>query len=174
MTALPATPPLPQDDCPFTADELTQLRETFALSEADVELLLGGAAFIFEQAAYATTPPETLCSELMTVGVEEAPARAFGAAWQAGAVECVAALKDASVLAPQRLAGVDWNVCVATAASTGERSQSAQAILELRLETPKPVGEPARESIAVQLGVPEVASLLGKLDQIQTQYDKLV
>ena len=40
------------------------MRELFGLSAAQLDVLLGGCNFIFEQAAYATTPPEQLNVEL--------------------------------------------------------------------------------------------------------------
>ena len=48
----------------FSDDEREQMRALFELTEPQIDLLLGSCAFIFEQAAYATTPPENLRTEL--------------------------------------------------------------------------------------------------------------
>ena len=96
----------------FTDNETARLREVFSLDEAQVELLLGGSAFIFEQAAYEMTPPETLQTELIAAGVSDEHAQAFCTVWQSGAAECVASLKqERSVLAPRHLTSIDWQLC---------------------------------------------------------------
>ena len=100
----------------------------FSLSQEQLELLLGGSAFIFEQAAYATTPPEDLRSELNAAGLTDGVAAAFSSTWQLGADECVRRLKEQSVLAPlqerHRL-----QLCVGTAAIVGVKD--ARALLQL-------------------------------------------
>ena len=108
----------------------------FSLSQEQLELLLGGSAFIFEQAAYATTPPEDLRSELNAAGLTDGVAAAFSSTWQLGADECVRRLKEQSVLAPLQLSGIDWQLCVGTAASSGGRGQDAHALLQLELSPP--------------------------------------
>ena len=77
----------------------------FSLNAEQLDLVLSGSAFIFEQAAYATTPPEDLRAELETAGLGTDAAHAFSSTWQLGAAECVQRLKDMSVLAPLQLSG---------------------------------------------------------------------
>jgi hypothetical protein len=90
------------------------------------------------------------------------------------------------VLAPLQLSSVGWNLCVGTAASDGERAQSAHAILELELSSSTPQGrgeegtEEASETtskagrpVHLRMGREEMASLLTKLDTIQGQMDRL-
>ena len=115
------------------------MREVFELDAAQLELLLGICTFIFEQAAYATTPPDKLRDELMAAGLEEEHANAFGAVWQNGAADCVAALKERSTsIAPLQLASVDWQLCVGSAGSGGYRGQAPHTVLQLDLEAPSP------------------------------------
>ena len=172
----------------FSAAETEQMREMFGLDAAQLDTLLGGCHFIFEQAAYGTTPPEQLEVELIGAGVSEAHAAAFAATWQAGAAECVRRLKETAVLAPASLTGVDWQLCVGTAGSGGERGQSAHSILELSLTTQQPAGafgassEPPPSSAAgaqverklhLRVGREGMVDLLSKLDKVQAQIDKL-
>jgi len=157
----------------FSDDELVQLREAFGLGEAELELLLGLSAFVFEQAAYATTPPETLRTELLDAGLAEEHALAFCSVWQAGAAECVQALKERSVLAPSSLAAVDWQLCVGTADSNGGRTPAAYAMLELELATAVPEGKEVRTPVHARLSIDEMAGLLRKLDTVQGQMDRL-
>ena len=98
---------------------------------------MGGSAFIFEQAAYATTPPEDLrFLELNAAGLTDGVAAAFSSTWQLGADECVRRLKEQSVLAPLQLSGIDWQLCVGTAASSGGRG--CRMLMLLQLESPPP------------------------------------
>ena len=169
----------------FSETEMEQMRSLFGLSALQMELLLGGCAFIFEQAAYATTPPGDLRTELTAAGIGEDAARAFSSTWQAGAAECVQKLKDQSVLAPLQLSGVDWQLCVGTAASAGERGQSSHTCLQLDLEplsasgssgggggADSGVGVDSGLHMHMRLGREEMSGLLGKLDLIQAQMDR--
>ena len=83
----------------FSDAETAQMLTLLSLSTSDLELMLGGCTFIFEQAAYATTAAESLGVELIGAGVSEAHANAFAATWQAGAAECVQLLKENAVYA---------------------------------------------------------------------------
>ena len=64
-----------------------------------------------------------------------------------------------------------------TAGSGGERGQSAHSILELALTTEQPHGAAGSSSgeqkIHLRLGKEGMVDLLGKLDKIQAQIDKL-
>ena len=99
------------------------------------------------------------------------------------------------MLAPSTLSAVDWQLCVATAGSGGERGQSAHSILELALTTQQPAGAAplptaaagaasaagattdatasAERKIHLRIGKEGMTELLGKLDKIQQQIDKL-
>ena len=162
----------------FTEEEREQMRTLFELNAAQLDLLLGSCAFILEQAAYATTPPESLRTELEGAGMAEGPAHAFSATWQTGASECVARLKEKSVLAPLQLSSVDWQLCVGTAGGGGEKGQAAHALLQLELAATAADGDaagvaPGSRSIHLRMGREELSTLLGKLDTIQTQLDRL-
>lgn len=98
----------------FSEAEQAQMLELFGIASTQLEVLLGGCNFIFEQAAYATTEPEKLNVELIGAGVSEDHARAFAATWQAGATDVVRRLKEGAVLAPSHLTGIDWQLCVGT------------------------------------------------------------
>jgi hypothetical protein len=137
-------------------------------------VLLGGCAFILEQAAYATTPPETLQAELGDAGVSEEHAQAFGAVWEEGAAQCVAALKENAVLAPQQLAAIDWQLGVSTAGGQGQRTQAAHSVLQLELSKPSADGKGADTvPVHMRLNTEQMSDLLGRLDTIQGQMDKL-
>ena len=150
--------------------------ELFSLTATQLEVLIGGCRFIFEEAAYNTTQVEQLNVELIGAGMSEEAARAFAATWQAGAGECVRRLKEASILAPSQLTSVDWQICVGTAGSGGERGQSAHSILELGLTTQQPPsaeGGSGAETIHLRMGRDGLVDFLAKLDKIQAQIDKL-
>ena len=69
----PKRVPPEQDEIPITsAEEREQIQQLFELSAAQLELLLGGCAYIFEQAAYATTPADGLHAELTAAGLADA------------------------------------------------------------------------------------------------------
>ena len=92
---------------------------------------------------------------------------------------------------------MDWQLCVGTAGSGGQRGQSAHSIIELQLTTQQPAGSSGGASsggasggagggagsggagsveerkVHLRVGREGLTELLGKLDQIQTQIDKL-
>ena len=164
----------------FSAEETEQMQSIFGLSDTQVDTLLGSSAFILEQAAYYTTPPEDLRTDLLSAGLAEDAARAFSSTWQAGASACVQQLKESSVLSPLQLSGVDWQLCVGSAASDGERGQTAHALLQLDLAPPpgatagggEAPGE-ERRAVHLRMGRAELEGLLSKLDLIQAQMDRL-
>lgn len=158
----------------FSAEEMSQMRDLFGLSEADHELLVGSCAFVFEQAAHTTVPPETLRLELIGAGVAEAHARVFSSVWEAGAAECVRQLKERAVLAPEHLNAVDWSLCIHTGGSDGTRAQTAHSLLQLEVASASPDGSTlAREPLHMQMDAARMAHLLTRLDTIQTQFDRL-
>ena len=174
-------PLLPSEQEAFSTGETEQLREAFGLGESDLELLLGVGAFIFEQAAYSITPPETLRTELLDAGLAEEAALACSTVWLGGAAECVQALKERSVLAPASLAGLDWQLRLGTAHSNGGRTPAGHAVLQLELERQVPASSASatggvhamRTPVQVQLDAEAMAGLLRKLDVIQGQMDRL-
>ena len=79
-----------------------------------------------------------------------------------------------AVLAPTRLSGVDWQLCIGTASSDGLTAQQPHAILQLELNTPTPQdAEGEKRSLQMQVDRPKVQELLGKLDAIQGSLDGL-
>lgn len=71
-------------------------------------------------------------------------------------------------------------IIAGTSSSGGERGQSAHSILELALTTEQPAGSlPAgsagggERKLHLRLGKEGMVDLLGKLDKIQAQIDKL-
>ena len=134
----PLQPARPQTETTFSEAEATQLCELFELSEDQLTLLLSGSSYIFEEGAYATTPPAKLAAELVEAGVEHEQAEVFAAVWRDGAEEYIQQCKVNSVLAPQQLTAVDWQLAVDTADSSGARAQRGHALLELRLANAAP------------------------------------
>ena len=110
----------------FSEDEEAQLQGLFELGEEQLATLLSACSFIFEQAAYATTPPDSLRDELLKAGVQQEQAEAFAATWREEGAAFVQQLKERAALAPQHLHAIDWAVCVGTASSAG-RVQQPQA-----------------------------------------------
>mmetsp|Transcript_18131 Transcript_18131/g.36921 ORF Transcript_18131/g.36921 Transcript_18131/m.36921 type:complete len:204 (+) Transcript_18131:107-718(+) len=158
----------------FSAEEEAALCELFGFSDEQLELLLSSCSFIFEQAAYLATAPVKLGDELLKAGVQEEPATAFGEVWQEEGAKLVERLRERAVLAPTRLSGVDWQLCIGTASSDGLTAQQPHAILQLELNTPTPqdvVGE--KRSLQIQVDQPRMQELLGKLDAIQGSFDGL-
>jgi hypothetical protein len=205
LTALPTancTCTRAQGTSCFSEAETEQMGSLFSLNAEQLDLVLSGSAFIFEQAAYATTPPEDLRAELETAGLGTDAAHAFSSTWQLGAAECVQRLKDMSVLAPLQLSGVDWQLCVGTAASSGARGQESHTLLQLELSPPlggggdgggggggggdgggagaeeraAAGGEGGRgeaQMVHMRLGREDMSAFLEKLDVIQSQMDRL-
>ena len=83
-------------------------------------------------------------------------------------------LRDRAVLAPTRLSGVDWQLCIGTASSDGLTAQQPHAILQLELNTPTPQdAEGEKQSLQMQVDRPKMQELLGTLDAIQASLDGL-
>jgi len=158
----------------FSADEEAALCELFGFSGDQLELLLSSCAFIFEQAAYSATAPAKLGDELLKAGVEEAPATAFGEVWQQDGAKLMERLRERAVLAPSRLTGVDYQLCAATSSSDGHLGSEPYAILQLELSTPTPQdSEGEKRSVQMRLDKAKMQEILGKLDVIQGQMDRL-
>ena len=158
----------------FSVEEEAALCELFGFSDEQLELLLSSCSFIFEQAAYLATAPAKLGDELLKSGVEEEPATTFGEVWQEEGAKLMERLRDRAVLAPTRLSGVDWQLCIGTASSDGLVAQQPHAILQLELNTPSPQdAEGENRSLQMQVDRPKMQELLGTLDAIQASLDGL-
>jgi len=159
----------------FSDAETAQLCELFELNGSQLQLLLSGCSYIFEEGAYATTPPAKLVAELVEAGVEHEQADIFAGVWRDGAEEFILQSKNHSVLAPQYLSAVDWQLAVETAHSSGARGQCGHALLELRLSSGAPMASSdSAHSVHMRLGKAELEELLAQLDKIQAQMDALV
>jgi hypothetical protein len=140
-------PLLPSEQEAFSNAETEQLREAFGLGESDLELLLGVGAFIFEQAAYSITPPETLRTELLDAGLA-------GLDWQLrlGTAHSNGGRTPAGHAVLQL--ELERQVPASSASATG----GVHAM---------------RTPVQVQLDAEAMAGLLRKLDVIQGQMDRL-
>jgi len=164
-----------QTESAFSDAETAQLCELFELNGSQLQLLLSGCSYIFEEGAYATTPPAKLVAELVEAGVEHEQADIFAGVWRDGAEEFILQSKNHSVLAPQYLSAVDWQLAVETAHSSGARGQCGHALLELRLSSGAPMASSdSAHSVHMRLGKAELEELLAQLDKIQAQMDALV
>jgi len=122
----------------FSEEETQQLCELLNLTAEDLQLLLDGSSYIFEEGAYTSVPPAKLGTELVEAGVEHERAEVFAAVWRDGADAYIHQCKVNSVLSPQHLSGIDWQLAIQTADSSGARSQQGLALLELHLTSDRP------------------------------------
>ena len=122
----------------FTKAELVQLCELLGLSDEELTLLLSTSSYIFEEGAYSTDSPMKMAAELMEAGVYHEQAKVYATVWREGAEDYIQQCKTNSVLAPQHLSAIDWQLTVKTAASGGTYSQRALALLQFRLASAGP------------------------------------
>lgn len=132
-----------QAEAIFSETEASQLCELFNLSNDDLELLLAGSSYIFAEGGYVAMPSVKLASELVEAGIRHEQAEVFASVWREGADEYIEQCKKLSILAPQRLSGIDWQLLVETADSAGTRSQRGFALLQLQLTADAPVRMPS-------------------------------
>ena len=124
----------------FSDEEEAQLCSLFALSDADLRLVLDGCCYVFEQAAYTSTGPEPLYALLLEAGFDEPHGKALGRMWAVEAPAFVARLK-ARTLGGPALVGTDYQLNLVVGGSALTRLQKPSALVELSIAHPPQDGQ---------------------------------
>jgi len=140
-------------------------------------LLLEGAAYVFETAAFHALKSAALGQALLALGVAEATAVAVVQVWAAESPAALARLRARAPNAPQQLLGSQWRISLpigraglASAGADAAAKREAVATLELLLGPPD--AAPQR-SVALELPRAGLLSMLEALDGVQAQLDAL-
>ena len=87
----------------FTSKEKQQLCNRFGLTIVELQLVLDGCSYIFEQATYSSIAPDTLVDVLQSVGCDEIHAKAAGRVWALEGAGFISRLKSTRTLGTRHL-----------------------------------------------------------------------
>lgn len=165
----------------FQDDERDQLRTIFKLSTQELDLVLDGCCFIFEQAAFTSTGPEPLVAVLQNAGFDEAHAKVVGKIWAEGAPGFVEKLKNRTLGAPT-LVDTDYHLNLTLGVHDLSRTQEPTAIFELSVTDPSKGNsltsahkdiEGGVEKVSLEFGHEELYGFFNQLEAVQRQLDNL-
>ena len=139
---------------------------------ATIRVLLEGAAYLLETAAFHNLKTAALGQALLQSGLGEAQAVMFGAVWTAGSAAVVTRLRSRPLGAPLVLQGSSYRVALGLGSTAGTDLRETSAVIDLELAEGASA-DIGREVLSLELGRAGLADLLAKLDAIQTQVDSL-
>ncbi|GMI51550.1 hypothetical protein ScalyP_jg3143 [Parmales sp. scaly parma] len=159
----------------FNETEAAQLQKLFSLTPSELKSVLGLVAYVYENAAYATTKPPALKAKIITGGVDEKHGEAFMTAWAEEAGGVVNRLKEHAMGGPTVLNGTEWGLSVNVAQSNLARTQDAVARFELTLDKPNADNNNSNneETLGLEFSHSELYDFFCKLETIQSQLDSV-
>ena len=158
-----------KDERAFTAAEEKQMEEVLGLSGNDVTLLLESCSYFFEQAAYYGVPASGLSAHLSQLGITGASLEALSRAWESERDGVLERLKERTV-SPATLEQVSWQLHLQMAQSNLSRLKEPSAIFALSV---KADGSQQRERVTMEMNHEELYAFYLKLEQMQSQLDRL-
>lgn len=165
----------------FSEDEHQQLQKLFVLSADELNFLLDGCCFIFEQAAFTSTGPEPLYAVLLDAGFDEKHAKVIGKLWAEEAPTFIEKLKNRT-LGAATLVDTDYHLNLTLGINDLTRLQEPSAIFEFSVTNPDK--EPTQfeteqdlaktvDKVSVEFAHNELYAFFENLEKIQQQLDNL-
>jgi COMM domain containing 10 len=165
----------------FNDEERQQLQSIFDLNAKDLDLVLGGCCFIFEQAAFTSTGPEPLYTVLLNAGFDQAHGKVIGKVWAEEAPSFVDKLKNRNLGSPS-LVDTDYHLNLTLGVNDLSRLQEPTAIFEFSVSDPsKEISTTSAHrdveggvgKVSVEFGHNELYDFFEKLESVQRQLDRL-
>lgn len=119
----------------FSTEEEQQLQLLFGQNAANLETVLEVCSYIFEQAVYEDIAADRLRAELVSAGVKEAQADAFGRVWTGEGPSLVEACRSKPLGTPMVLDTIKWQMNLALAHTGLSRAKDTAALFELGLKS---------------------------------------
>ena len=165
----------------FSDDEHQQLQNLFNLSSNELNLVLDGCCFIFEQAAFTSTGPETLYGVLLEAGFDQKHSKVIGKLWAEEAPKFLEKLKNRT-LGAATLVDTDYHLNLTLGINDLTRLQEPSAIFEFSVTDPDK--EPAQfetendinqniDKVSVEFAHGELYAFFENLEKIQAQLDAM-
>jgi hypothetical protein len=183
------------EDAAFTPAEREKLPQALlgGGGTADqVDALLDGCTFIFEQTAYRAFPPAALGEKLFAAGLDQAHAAAFAEAWTASGQAVLERLR-AAPLAPLALEQFNWRLHIQLAQQETSKINAPTAIFQFVLNDAEPVvdvgnsgvggqskakaktktKQQQQRSFVAEMNKEELTTFYRQIERIQDQLDTL-
>lgn len=179
----------------FTSAEEEQLRALLELGQEDLDTLVAGISYIWEQAAYLNLSPEKLVAQLEEHTVSKDALAALAGVWAKQRLPFVSSLRERTLGAPAVVTDVDWRLQLTMAHQELSKTKVLSAVLDLTLA---PAGTAAAastssssssssaegaaaagvegevtERLLMELSKDELLRLYNDLERVQTQLDGL-
>lgn len=157
----------------FNAEEEEQLQEHLDISAAQLQTVLGGTAYVFEQAAYHAASAARLHHHLHeTHELDTAPAMAFGRVWTKASPAMLTRLQQHTLGAPAVLRDVDWRLQLTMSHQRLDRTKDINAVFDFVLGDAS-ANSAHDECISVEATQTQVEALYESMERIQQQLDAL-
>lgn len=165
----------------FSDEEHHQLQNLFELTVTELNLVLDGCCFIFEQAAFTSTGPEPLFAILLEAGFDQEHAKVIGKIWAEEASTFIGKLKNRT-LGTASLVDTDYHLNLTLGINDLTRLQEPTAIFEFsvthpdkesnHLDSEKDINREV-EKVSVEFAHGDLYELFQNLEKIQGQLDAL-
>eukprot|EP00743_Colponemidia_sp_Colp-15_P011183 GILK01012443.1.p1 GENE.GILK01012443.1~~GILK01012443.1.p1 ORF type:complete len:204 (-),score=31.55 GILK01012443.1:40-651(-) len=159
----------------FKDEEAEQLQDVLQLSAAEVDTVVHGCSYIFEQAAYRRANQKVLAENLQAAGLGDVQAQAFYRIWGTEGASYLEKLKEKPLGTPM-LTDVNWRLHLEMAQDDIYHQKEPVAIFNFGLDnsdSTKQSVQNENSSIAVEMDSQELYSFFLKLETIQQQLDRL-
>lgn len=176
-----------RDERLFSAEEETQLKTVFNLTDETLRLVIDACCYIFEQAAFSGISPEPLYETLLEAGIDEQHSKVIGRLWAAEALNFINKLKSRT-LGSKTLLETRYHMNLIMADSILSKQHEPTAIFEFTLSNPEntttTTSSPSSssstdhnsnkiEKLCTEFSHQDLYNLFNDLERIQVQLDNL-
>lgn len=146
----------------------------FGLSGEQLNQLLEGCTFMFEQFTYNVAKPAAVATALEKAGFTEEHAGAVSAVWVAEAEPLLKRIQNEQ-FGPQTLDSISWSLNLQSSEDTQGRMSKPTAIMELELKAVDASADGSFdvEHIAIESTHDELHSMFENMERIQEQLDQI-
>ncbi|KAJ4453635.1 putative HCaRG protein [Paratrimastix pyriformis] len=121
----------------FSAAEEEQLQSLFSLNQQQLEHVVQGCAYVFEQASYFALKPQAFATQIQATSLSEGKAAAFGEVWAAQSEALLTRIRERSFGSPPAVTGISWDLLLPMGSTYTRNDRSLMVRFDLT-HTPLP------------------------------------
>ena len=160
-----------KDESAFSDAESEQLRLMLNVSVEELDIIVWGCSYIWDQAAFYNLSPTNLASQLQEHGMTEAIVNVFGAVWASMKPAFMTTLRDYTFGAPKVLKDVDWRLQLTISHQSLAKTKVCNSILNISLGDANE--KDVCDDITLELSKSQLYELYKNLETIQSQLDQI-
>lgn len=160
-----------KDESVFTDAENEQLRAMLDVNAEDLDIIVSGCSYIWDQAAFYNLTADKLASQLQEHSMSDAAVNVFGSVWAASKLAFINKLRSYTFGAPKVLSDVDWQLKLTTSHQDLSKTKVCNSVLNLQLSDANDSSKV--DNILLEFSKEQLYELFNQLETVQSQLDHI-